>query len=116
MTTAFYATQFYKVQNNGSEELMGWILPLEGVAIEFGEKIRDAVKKSNPKTSTRFLDIHIGEDQAHVAEAMRAVESVSKESMNLIIKNMELTSHLYLKMLDQCIERAALLSNNREVG
>ncbi len=116
MTTAFYATQFYKVQNQSSQLLMGWVLPLEGVAVEYGEKIRDAVKKHHPKASTRFLDIHIGEDEAHVAEAIKAIETIPKEEMPGIINNIETTADMYLRVLDQCKEKAALLSDKRKVG
>lgn len=102
ITTAFYATQFYNIQNNSVECFMGWVLPLEGLAYEYGEKIRNAVQRKDPKIKTRFLDIHIDEDPEHLKSAFAAINALPPDKQHLLLSNMELTKDLYLGMLEAC--------------
>lgn len=100
VTTALYATQIYKLQNVSVEPLMGWILPLEGIAVEFGSAIREKV--SQAKLPTRFLDIHVDEDPDHVTSAFKTIESLNPEMQADTMKNMEMTRDFYFGILNDC--------------
>lgn len=106
-TTAIYATQFFKVQNESVENFMGWVFPMEGIAISFGAIIRDrlaAVKNAN--LPTRFLDIHVDEDEDHVESAFKAVQDLLPEVLEGLLQNMDVTKDLYLNMLHECKKRS----------
>ena len=109
ITTAFYATQFHKIQSEPVDSFMGWILPLEGVAIEFGAKIRAKVKEGKSQLPSRFLDVHVDEDPDHMVSAFKVVEGLPKEKHAGLLQNMELTKDLYLSMLDECQKRSSKL-------
>ncbi len=102
-TVALYATQFYKVQNESVDVFMGWVLPMEGIAIEYGAKIREkACSNKSQKVPTRFLDIHVDEDPGHMESAFKAIKALKPESQEMMLQNMEVTKDLYLGMLDAC--------------
>lgn len=102
VTKAFYATQFYQVQNESAEILMGWILPLEGLAIENGAQIREIIVKAHPKAPTQFLNVHVDEDPDHLTSAFAALKTLPEGRQQAVIDNMTLTVDMYLKILEEC--------------
>ncbi|KYG63707.1 hypothetical protein AZI86_12825 [Bdellovibrio bacteriovorus] len=110
VTTALYAVQLYKLQNVSVEPLMGWILPLEGIAVEFGKAIREQVAKAN--YPTRFLDIHVDEDPDHVESAFKTAETLDPDKLADTMKNMEMTRDFYLGILDDCQKYAQRKKSN----
>lgn len=100
VTTALYSVQLYKLQNVSVEPLMGWILPLEGIAVEFGKSLRD--QAANAKFPTRFLDIHVDEDPDHVESAFKTIENLNPEQQSATMKNMEITRDFYFGILNDC--------------
>lgn len=114
VTTSFYATQFYKIQNECSENFMGWIFPLEGIAVEHCGQIRDRLRAAG--LPTRFLDVHVDEDVDHVESAFKAVKNLTPEQEKGLLTNMDLTKDMYLMMLDECQKRGGQLSKSLKAG
>lgn len=114
ITTAFYSSQFYKVQNESPESLMGWVLPLEGIAVEFGRSIRDRLKTQD--RPTRFLDIHVDEDSEHVLNAFKSIQDLDNSCQTRVLQNMDFTKALYLGILNECQSFCTSLSRPRKVS
>jgi hypothetical protein len=114
ITEAFYKTQLYNIQTQGVRPFLGWVLYLEGLAVEFGKKIRERVAEG--KHPTRFLDIHVEEDPDHVEKALQFASTCNDEDLELLIRNMRFTREMYFKILRDCEHYAAVTGSHQRRG
>ncbi len=70
-TQKFYGKQYELVIEDG-EILLGYILALEGIAA-LGKKAAQQVN-SNFEKGTKFVDIHVEEDQDHLEKVLKQIE------------------------------------------
>lgn len=115
-TKAFYGLQFYQVQHKSAPSLMGWVLPLEGLAIQYGRQIKCKVDQCPQKVSTRFLDVHVEEDEGHMESAFKALKTIPEQYHSAICENMAVTVSLYLQVLEKCAQEASVSLNERNVA
>ncbi|MFL5783675.1 MAG: iron-containing redox enzyme family protein [Bacteriovoracaceae bacterium] len=105
-TEAFYQSQYYRIQFQGGEALLGYILFLENLAVTWGKEIYDDLNSVYPK-SLLFLRVHAEEDVSHVSRAIALVEGLSPEAQRVIEENLSYSHQLYLAMLLEGISQRA---------
>lgn len=106
ITNGFYATQYYTIEYVSPESLFGWILPLEGLALHYGQGMWDRVQQT-PKMPDRFLKVHVNEDPDHVASALKTVENFNPKQEEQVCKNIEFTVDTYFRIMEACKQYAA---------
>lgn len=106
VTTGFYSTQYHIIQHISPEALFGWILPLEGIAIHYGKAVAEKAAKK-PGTPSRFFNVHVDEDPDHVESAFSVVKNFPPEAQEQVVRNMEFTVDMYIRILDCCREFSA---------
>lgn len=99
-TRMFYEPQYYKVEHISPTVLFGYILPLEVIAPQHGHQVIEVVTKAFGKSCDRFLHLHAQEDVSHVEKALKLVNQLPSEQLQLIEENMQQTSMAYVALLD----------------
>ena len=99
-TRAFYEAQYYKVEHQGPVALMGYILFLEAIAVRSGPGLYQRVTTAHGEKATRFLKVHIEEDENHVGQAIKAIQQGTPEEVRWIEQNLVQSGTVYRLMLD----------------
>ena len=94
LTTAFYQSQYYRVNFEGGTSLLGYILFLEGLAAYAGKSVYQEIKDLH-KGSALFLKVHAEEDPEHLYGAIMAISKLSENEQNAILKNLKYSSFIY---------------------
>lgn len=110
-TSALYRTQYYWIQNVSPMSVYGYFLFLEGIAVEHGPAIVEAVRKGNPEKSMKFLKVHVEEDVGHMDDHFKILTDVTPEETKMILENMRETGDYYTALLKD----AARKSGNRKL-
>ena len=98
-TAAFYQTQYYQIQHVDPLAFFGYILCLEGLAVEAGEFIYDTAKSSHGAKCTRFLKLHVGEDPDHLEKAFASIASIEPSRLRNVEVSMTLSFYFYDQIL-----------------
>lgn len=99
-TEAFYQSQYYRIQFEGGESLLGYILFLENLAVTWGKDLYEHLNKTHPQ-SVLFLKVHAEEDISHVARAIALIGTLSVGDQEKILRNFHYSEGLYRTMLSE---------------
>jgi thiaminase len=99
-TCLFYEPQYFKVEKS-PVSLLGYILALEGLAVETGKEVMSRVTEAHGKKATSFVKVHAEDDVSHLEKAFAAIAAVPPESVEAIQKNFVQSVYAYAAMLDQ---------------
>lgn len=105
-TAAFFQTQYYWVSHVSPQSFFGYILFLEGLAIEVCNPMAEIIEKHHGRASNRFLAVHGAEDPGHVESAIEQINKFKPEYLEQIISNFDQSKFYYDSMLDYCQEIA----------
>ncbi|HRO66341.1 MAG TPA: iron-containing redox enzyme family protein [Pseudobdellovibrionaceae bacterium] len=105
-TAALYRTQYYWIQNVDPMSVYGYFLYLEGIAVEHGSAIVEAVRKGIPEKSLKFLKVHVEEDVGHMNDHFKILADVTPEETEMIRENMERTADYYTALLKEAAEKS----------
>lgn len=95
-TKSFYGRQYELIESEG-ELLLGYILALEWIAAKGKEEAREIEKAYGKKTS-KFVEVHVEEDQDHL---LSAIEQIQKSKhKDKILENFFQTIEEYQGFLD----------------
>lgn len=94
-TMGIYQTQYYWIQHVNPISLFGYILLLEGLAVEFGPDVYSKIKEAHTDKSCNFLRIHVAADEDHLPKAFKTLEKCSSEELEIIEKALNMTSRFY---------------------
>lgn len=86
-TKNFYQSQYYSIQHIHPASFFGYILCLEGVAVEQAGVVAEKVKNYHGKDIARFLDVHAGEDPAHLDKAFQSLKELDSGVQKLVMEN-----------------------------
>ncbi len=111
-TQAFYQTQYYWIQHKKPASFMGYIILLEGLAVISGKELHRRVSAHQGKS---FIKVHSDEDVDHLEKALQMMDSFTAEEQELIVRNCELSSQIYLTMLDAMSTRRRVQINDARV-
>ncbi len=106
ITKVFYESQYYKIERKDPTALLGYIIFLEGVAVDVYPKIFSRIENAHGKAATKFLNLHIKEDPDHVDLALKFANEQPQVQRELIRDNIFQTSDIYFKILDECRMKA----------
>lgn len=101
LTQAFYQSQYYRIQFQGSEALMGYILYLESMAMNIGPEGLGHAQRAFGAKACKFLKVHVEEDVDHVEKAVSQVEKFGPEQKAWILENIEFTAHVYRTIMSE---------------
>ncbi len=105
LTQAFYQSQYYRIQFQGSAALMGYILYLEALAAEIGKEALAHAQKSHGAKACKFLKVHAEEDVDHVEKALAAVKAFGPQEQEWILQNLEYTAYVYQSVMGEAAQK-----------
>lgn len=112
-TTALLSYPFYQIQFQDPVGYLGYLFHLEFMPTQFGEDFMKAFRRAEiPDGALTFVKEHLQVDQAHNRMMEEYVENLvfTEESLESVIYASAVTAGLYINMLDQAIEAAAVRS------
>ena len=116
-TCNFYQTQYYWIEHVAPETFFGYIIALEGLAVEVGERLNNKIKGCHVGKTSRFLEVHAGEDPDHLDKALEMIYSDLHGSagFDLVMKNFKQAVENYHDILRAC-QRASEGKTLRKVA
>ncbi len=96
-----FQNQYYWIQNVNPISVYGYFLYLEGLAVDFGPKIYERLKKAHPEKASRYLKVHVEEDQGHVDGHYNFIDKLDHSQQLLIEENLMQTSFVYRQFLKE---------------
>lgn len=113
-TAAFYQSQYYWIEKVNPIALYGYILFLEGFAIQGAVDFYKTVCVTYGKEAGIFLKVHTTEDIGHLDKALQQLESLHEEELQIVEENMRMScalyKNIYLKLLN-CQQPIDLILN-----
>ncbi|WPU67035.1 iron-containing redox enzyme family protein [Peredibacter starrii] len=103
-TQAFYHSQYYRISFEGGTSLLGYILFLEGLAVNWAKDSYMEIKDLH-KGSVLFLKVHAEEDPHHLEEAIKTISSLSQNEQECILRNLHYSEELYQQMMHCILEQ-----------
>lgn len=97
-TRALIASQYYDIQKNGADALLGYSLLLEGLSCKLCSVLGEKIQKFHGVKSI-YLHLHAEVDQGHYAEGVKRIENLSEERKQIILDNLEMMASLYVSFL-----------------
>ncbi len=101
LTSAFYQTQFYKIDRTQGKSLYGYILFLEAIASFAGENFVNLLEGQYGQKGCSFVRVHTQEDPEHVEKALAMINSLCPEDQQMIWSNFQETCHIYMQMMSE---------------
>lgn len=99
-TKAMYQTQYFQIEEFGAEALMGWVLALEGYAINSCPGLYEKANAIYGGKCTRFVRVHAEEDPDHFEKAVEQINLIPNKE-NIII-NMRDSIKRYNQIILDC--------------
>lgn len=100
--SGFYQSQVYWITMRQPISFYGYILCLEGLAVDYGGKAYERVLKAHGEKAAAFLRVHSQEDIDHLEKAFTTIESLSAEELEDVQKNFVQSAGLYRQMVQEC--------------
>jgi hypothetical protein len=107
-TQAFYQSQYYRISFEGATSLLGYILFLEGLAVNWAKDSYLHIQETH-KGSLLFLKVHAEEDPHHLDEAIKTIETLSASEQVSILRNLKYSQAMYEHMMQDIIASKKLL-------
>lgn len=98
-TSAYYQTLYYNIQADGPFALLGYFLPLEGLAAEGLNSVCDTIMSQYSEKGSSFMKVHCKLDLGHFEEGLNFLDTLSSDQLTIIERNMKLSTELYINML-----------------
>jgi len=105
ITKAFYESQYYKIEHVDPTALFGYILLLEGVAVDVVPEFHQRVVLAHGKNCGNFLRVHMEEDVDHLAKAFAQIEGLPAVQKDNIRTNMAQSADIYIQIIAQAARR-----------
>jgi len=102
VTAGFHQSQFYWIMIKNPIAFFGYVLCLEGLAVEYGARAFERVRARFGDKAANFLKVHSEEDMEHLQSAFDAIKDISDSEASLVIQNLEQAVGLYSRMLSEC--------------
>lgn len=104
-TRALIGSQYFDIQKNGPDTLLGYALLLEGLSCKRCMPVAKRVEKAHGKKSV-YLRLHGEVDQDHYPQGLKRVESMPPERQKTVLDNLHMSARLYIHLLNSLAERA----------
>lgn len=94
-TSAYYQTLYYMIDNDGPVALLGYFIPLEGLASERLPVVYNYLVSLFGAEACSFLKEHCVLDKSHFAQGLKFLENCNDEQLQVVDKAIVLSTHLY---------------------
>lgn len=108
-TRALYATQYYNIEHIRPEMFFGYIVVLEGVAVEVFPKVYPTLEATYGKSACRFLKLHVDEDPDHIDKAFVQMERLDPALQQQISQEIQVSAEQYLAILRHAAQTTSLI-------
>ena len=98
-TRAIVSTQYYDIEKNGPNALLGYALMLEGLSCRVCQILADRVEKVFGRGTATYLRLHATVDLEHFPEGMKKIASLDTTQELIVLRNLETMSALYSALL-----------------
>jgi thiaminase len=99
-TQAFYQCQYFQIEHLSSASFLGYVLMLEGLAVEKGAWLCERVTKKHGTKAAAFLKVHANEDIEHLEKAFDQIKHLGEIEKSHVSNNLILSCHLYNAVLE----------------
>jgi hypothetical protein len=106
---ALIGSQYYDIQKNGPDALLGYALLLEGLSCRQCNKVTERVEKVHGGRST-YLRLHGKVDEDHYPQGLKRVEAMPADRQKVVLDNLHMSAKLYTHILAAL---AASVSNSK---
>lgn len=97
---AFYQVQYHNIEHISPFSFMGYILALEGLAVERGNSLHETVVKTHGPKAGMFLKVHAAEDVDHLEKAYALVSELPEAELDGVERSLETSCYLFAGMLE----------------
>lgn len=106
-TKMFYESQFYKVEHIDPLALMGYILPLEAIAVHEGPKTKNIIESEFGGDCVSFIKLHGEEDPEHITNALKVIKELPAHRVVAVEVNLKQTIDCMISIFDSIEDRQA---------
>ncbi|MEZ4744052.1 MAG: iron-containing redox enzyme family protein [Bdellovibrionota bacterium] len=103
-TAAYHQTLYYAIDHDGPIALLGYFLPLEGVASLRMRPIYEKLCQSYTRKAASFLQVHCELDVNHFEEGINELESLTAEQREVVRRNVSISVQLYKSIVLRIIQ------------
>lgn len=112
---AFHQSLYYWSCIENPVAMFGWVLALEGFAVQNASAIYEVCKEAHGPKATTFLKVHAQEDEAHLEEAFKSIEFFTPEENQMVAD----TTYQYCKLYGDIlldIQKSTTEQHNKDVA
>lgn len=103
-TKAFVKSQFWYIQHGNPIAFYGYVMLLETLAIDAGPVAYKIASQAFGKKCTKFLGLHILEDDGHVKSGWEQIRQMDPTDIKAIAENFDTSADLFCQILEGCID------------
>lgn len=103
-TSAYYQTLYRNITTDGPVALIGYFVPLEGLAAIGLSKVMGIVTEKYGAKGTNFLQMHCKVDEGHFATGLDFIEAFDREKAVIFKKHLNYSTNLYINILESIIK------------
>lgn len=103
-TKAFVRSQFWYIQHHNPKSFYGYVMLLETLAIDAGPHAYKIATKAFGKECTKFLGLHILEDDDHVKSGWEQIRKMDEADILAITENFDTSADLFCQILEGCAD------------
>lgn len=92
---AFHKSLYFWLYEGKPVSMLGWVLCLEGFAVQCGKQIYPRIVKAHGAQASTFIKVHGEEDEDHIKKALEVCEQLSETETAEVIKSFRLYCKLY---------------------
>ncbi len=105
-TKGVYQTQYYWIEHVHPLSLFGYILLLEGLAVEAGKEVYQKTKAAHKDSACNFLRVHVVADEDHLPKAFQTLEECTPQELEIINEALDMTASFYHEFMKQIMTGA----------
>ena len=100
-TKNFYQPQYYLIQHVQPSSFLGYILFLEGLAVQQADRLSQIITKTYGSKAATFINLHGGEDPSHLKKAFELIATLPASEVEIIKENLSRSCATYTTILKQ---------------
>jgi hypothetical protein len=98
-TRAIVSTQYYDIETNGPNALLGYALMLEGLSCKVCSVLAERIDTAFGKGKTSYLRLHASVDLEHFPEGMKKISQLNEKQTLIVQRNLVTMTALYSSLL-----------------
>ena len=104
-TSSYHQTLYFMIDREGPASLLGYFMPLEGLAAKKLTKSLDKVIDCHTEAAAEFLIEHCRLDVGHFDEGLEFLKHLTEEQLRAVELTLTFSTKLYTKMIERIIAK-----------